>query len=136
MKKTLRLIALSLVLIMTLALLASCGGPNKDPEKAEKALKENGYTVLHGDADDIGIEVKGIKNVLFGMDANIDFGNLSESKVNGITIIYFEDKAAANDAWEDVKDYAEKDDEYKDVVVKKSGAMIYFGTADAIKAAK
>ena len=136
MKKALKITALCLVLVMLAATLASCGGPNADPDKAEKALKENGYTVLHGDADDIGIEVKGIKNVLFGMDANIDFGNLSESKVNGITIIYFEDKAAANDAWEDVKDYAEKDDEYKDVVVKKSGAMIYFGTPDAIKAAK
>ena len=44
MKKTLRLIALALVLGMSVAMLASCGAPNKDPDDAVAALKDNGYT--------------------------------------------------------------------------------------------
>ena len=44
MKKTLRLIALALVLVMSVAMLASCATPNKDPDDAIAALEDNGYT--------------------------------------------------------------------------------------------
>ena len=57
-----------------------------------------------------------------------------------ITIIYFEENADANDSWEKVQEYADKnkDDDAKDSewVCKKSGKMIYFGTKNAVAAAK
>lgn len=135
MKKTLRLIALALVLVMSVAMLASCATPNKDPDDAIAALKDNGYTAAK---DNIlvplalkALGVDGVKTVISG-SAKID------DKVETVTVIYFESKDDANDAWEKVQEYAngEKDDKAEDWVCKKSGAMIYYGTSAAIKAAK
>lgn len=135
MKKTLRLVALALVLVMSVAMLASCATPNKDPDDAIAALKDNGYTAAK---DNIAVPlalkalgVDGVKTVISG-SAVID------DKVQTVTVIYFESKDDANDAWEKVQEYADgkKDDKAEDWVCKKSGAMIYFGTSDAIKAAK
>ena len=52
--------------------------------------------------------------------------------------IYFEDADAAKAAWEDVKEYAEKEDkeEDEDWEIKKFGKMIWYGTKAAIKAAQ
>ena len=135
MKKTLRLIALALVLVMSVAMLASCATPNKDPDDAIAALKDNGYTAAK---DNIlvplalkALGVDGVKTVISG-SAKID------DKYETVTVIYFESKDDANDAWEKVQEYAndEKDDKAEDWVCKKSGAMIYYGTSAAIKAAK
>ena len=43
MKKFAQFISLALVAVMCVALLASCA-PASDPDKAEKALKDAGYT--------------------------------------------------------------------------------------------
>lgn len=135
MKKTLRLVALALVLIMSVAMLASCATPNKDPDDAIAALEDNGYKAAK---DNIivplalkALGVDGVKTVISG-SAVID------EKFQTVTVIYFESKDDANDAWEKVQEYAdgEKDDKAEDWVCKKSGAMIYYGTSDAIKAAK
>ena len=134
MKKAFRILALSLVLVTLVAALASCGGPAKDPDDALAALKDNDYVVaedkliIPGALKLLGVD--GIDSVVSGT-ATID------DKVEHVTIIYFEDKEAANEAWEDVEKYAEdnkKDD--SDWIVKKSGAMIYYGTSAGIKAAK
>ena len=45
MKKFAQLISLALVAVMCVALLASCA-PASDPAKAEKALKDAGYTAV------------------------------------------------------------------------------------------
>lgn len=135
MKKVLRLIALSLVLAMTVVMFASCGAPNKDPDDAIAALKDNGYTAAKDNAivptalKFLGVD--GVKTVISGT-AKID------DKIETVTVIYFDSKDDANDAWEKVQEYAEgeKDDDASDWVCKKSGAMIYFGTSAAIKAAK
>ena len=135
MKKTLRLIALALVLVMSVAMLASCATPNKDPDDAIAALEDNGYTAAK---DNLIVPtalkllgVDGVKTVISG-SAKID------DKYETVTVIYFESKDDANDAWEKVQEYAndEKDDKAEDWVCKKSGAMIYYGTSAAIKAAK
>ena len=135
MKKTLRLVALALVLIMSVAMLASCATPNKDPDDAIAALEDNGYKAAK---DNIivplalkALGVDGVKTVISG-SAVID------EKFQTVTVIYFESKDDANDAWEKVQEYAndEKDDKAEDWVCKKSGAMIYYGTSAAIKAAK
>lgn len=135
MKKTLRLIALALVLVMSVAMLASCGAPNKDPDDAIAALKDNGYKA---GKDNIlvplaltALGVDGVKTVISG-SAVID------DKYETVTVIYFESKDDANDAWEKVQEYAndKKDEKAEDWVCKKSGAMIYYGTPAAVKAAK
>lgn len=135
MKKALKIVALALVLVTMVAAFASCGGPAKDPEDALAALKENDYKAAEDTLVTPGllaaVGVKDVKSVVSG-SAVID------EKFETVTILYFEDKDAANEAWEDAQKYADekKDDKAEDWVVKKSGAMIYFGTPNAVKAAK
>ncbi len=134
MKKALRVLALSIVLVTLVAAFASCGAPAKDPADALAALKENEYAA----AEDkfiipLALKAANVQKV----DTVVSGTKVTEDGTEHITIVYFEDKDAANDAWEKVEKYAEdnkKDD--SDWVVKKSGAMIYFGTSAGVKAAK
>ena len=134
MKKALRILALSIVLVTLVAAFASCGAPAKEPADALAALKANEYAA----AEDpyiipLALKILGVpdaKTVISGT-------KIADGKTEHITIIYFESSADAKDAWEKVEEYAEenkKDD--SDWVVKKSGAMIYFGTSAGVKAAK
>lgn len=134
MKTTItRILALALVTVFMCLTLVSCGGPNSDPEKAEAALKDAGYTAIlteHKiDIDGIGFD---------GLEYSI---NAFKGTDEYLIVYYFEDKDAANDAWDEIKDEvdelkeAAKDEEF-DIVIEKSGKMIYYGTKDAIKAAK
>jgi cytochrome c556 len=134
MKKTMKLIALALVLTLSVVMLASCFGPNADPEKAIASLEENGYkaakdkTVLP-----IVFTGLGIKDV----DAVVSGTAIIDDKAEHVTIVYFETAEAAKAAWEDMKEYAEKEDkdeEDTDWTVAKFGKMIYWGTKAAIKA--
>ena len=136
MKKTLRLLAFALLTAMLCITLASCSAPNSDPDDALAALKDNGITWAGKDAVAIPLALKvlgvdGIDTVVTGT------GEIDEEFAH-VTIIYFEEKDDANDAWEKVQEYAddERDDEASDWVCKKSGKMIYYGTKAAIKAAK
>lgn len=129
MKKTIRLIAVAMVAVMLCLSLASCGGPNADPEKAVDALKENGL---------IAVKVPNFLDI-----GDIDTTVSGTGKIDGefahITIFYFEEAEDANDAWDDIQDKyedAKKDNEDADWVCKKSGKMIYYGTKNAVKAAK
>ena len=45
MKKFTKILALTLVVIMSVMVLASCAVPAKDPEKAKEALEDAGYDV-------------------------------------------------------------------------------------------
>ena len=134
MKKAFRILALSLVLVTLVAALASCGGPAADPDDALAALKENDYLAAEDSVViPTALRVAGVK----GIDTVVSGTAVIDDKTEHITIIYFDDKDAANDAWDKVKEYAEdnkKDD--SDWSIKKSGAMIYWGTSAAIKAAK
>ena len=129
MKKFTKILALTLVLVMSVVMLASCGGPNADPEKAAKALEDAEYDVddskLLAPTISSLLGIKGVETVVFG-----------EKKDEGITILYFEDKDAANEAWEKVEKYVDDMESDLDLILKKSGKMIYFGTEAAIKAAK
>ena len=135
MKKFTRILALTLVLVMSVAMLASCGAPNKDPDDALAALKDNKYVAAKDNTIvPIALKLLGVDNIecVVSGSATID------DKFETVTIIYFESKDDANDAWEKVQEYAEdkKDDKAEDWVCKKSGAMIYFGTPNGVKAAK
>ncbi len=136
MKKSIvKVIALSLVAVMMCALLVSCGAPNANPDKAEKALKDNGYVVVRIDNEGLGalglavFTAAGIDGIETAITATNDEGE-------SVTIFYFGESADANDVWEAVQEYSdgEKDDE-SDWVIKKSGKMIYFGTKAGAKAA-
>ncbi len=139
MKKTLRILALAMVTVILTLALVSCGGPNADPDKAEDALKENDYKTTNDDT----LGPAGLK--LVGID-NVDCVVTGTAKIDGeyehVTIWYFDEAEDADKAWDKAEEYADKeqdeDEEAKDSkwVVKKSGKMIYFGTENAIKAAK
>ena len=61
-----------------------------------------------------------------------------DNNLQKVTIWYFKDSAVANKVWEDAQSEANKDEDKddKDWTVAKSGAMIYYGTSAAIKAAR
>lgn len=134
MKRPLKLTALSLAMLMMIFTLVSCMGPAKDPEKAKAALEENGYvaTLKNGKLVEVVAMALGIDD----LDAQITA--ISKEDIDDfITIYYFETKDAADAAWDKVK--KEADDEGKDndnFVCKKSGSIIYFGTENAVKAAR
>ena len=141
MKKSIvRIIAFSLVAIMMCVALVSCGGPNADPDKAIAALEKNGYAAEK--IDGFGLVAFAwaggdVEAVVTAVDKNdlFDF----------VTIIYYEDEAAANEAWENVEKYygeylenLQKTNEEQEGAWKidQSKNMIYYGSVDAIKAAK
>ena len=138
MKNVLRFAAVAMVAIMLCLTLASCGGPNADPDDALAALKENGVTWAAKD----NTVLPGVYKLL-GVD-NVECVVSGTGKIDGeyahVTIIYFEEKDDANDAWEKIQKESEDDkkdaDEDAEWVCKKSGKMIYYGTKEAINAAK
>ena len=139
MKKAIKLIALSLVLVRAVMALASCAAPNADPSKAKNALEKNDYTIIDLPTS---TPVIGLSSIL-GEDVDTAFSATKYDKENSsletITVIYFESSEDANDAWEKAQKYAgekkDKDVEESNWVVEKSGKMIWFGTKNAVKAA-
>ena len=131
-KSIIKVLSFALVAVMMCAVLVSCGGPNKDPKKAAEALEEAGYSVQLVD-----------ENMPEGYEATIIATkiDLENEKVDFISIAYYSDTEVLNADWEEaqdsVKDMAEEMGlEESEIVVKKSGKMIYIGTKDAVKAAK
>lgn len=135
MKKTiLRVVALALLAVMTCMVFVSCGGPASDPDKADKALDKEGYKVLHAtnklEAVALGGWYDGCEEVI-----------LATKDKDLIYVWYFDEKDSANNAWEKIEEFAKKinDDakeEKADIVIKKSGKIIYAGTEQAIKDAR
>ena len=121
MKKSIvKVLSFALVAVMVCAILVSCGGPNKDPKKAEAALKEAGYTVAL-------VEVKDEKT---GLQTTVS----AFKGTDMITIAYYDTKANAKAAFADAEKAAELLGDK--IVVKQSGKMVYMGTEQAIKDAK
>ena len=136
MKKTIKLIALALVLMLSVVTLASCLPPNGDPDKAIDALKDNDYVAVHDDTL-LPIALKLI--VVDGIEDVVTGSAIIDKKAEHVTIIYFEDADAAKDAWDDVKEYAEEKDKKEDDsdwTIAKFGKMIWYGTEAAIKATR
>ena len=137
MKKTLRILALTIVSIMLCLTFASCGAPNADPDEALKALKENGITWAAKD-DRLAPGVLKVAGV-DGVDCVVSGTDKIDGEFAHITIIYFDEVADAKDAFEKVEELSgddKGDAKDSDWVCKRSGKMIYYGTKDAIKAAK
>ena len=130
MKKLFKITSLALVMLMLIASLVACGGPAKEPADAKAALEANNYTValsegkaLEAIASMMGIDDLDAKIVATSKDDLDDY----------ITIYYFEDADDAEAAWAKIQEEADNKDAE---VVKKSGAMIYYGSEAAVKAAK
>ena len=140
MKKTVKLLALSLLLALLLGTLASCmNAPASDAVKAKEALKNNGYTVTHLQ-DSLTDKAALAVFELVGIEDLETVVSATNADGEHITIFYFEEAEDADEEWEDVKKYV--DDEKKESgeesewVLDKSGNMIFFGTKAAVKAAK
>lgn len=134
MKKTLKIVAIMLVAVMSLAVLVACA-PNADPDKAVAALKEAGYTATkYGTlgslfTDSQGCYVEGFKYI------KDEDGN---KKVEYIKIRYYDTADEAKEAWETIKAESDKNENKNDSdwEVGSSGKMIWYGTSAAIKAAR
>lgn len=125
MKKIFSLILACVLLVGCVFTFASCAKPNSDPDKAKEALEEAGYEVMLNDS---ALNAKDVEATLIAM---------TKDGENYLVVVYYEDKDAANEAWEDAQEDAkELEEEYEDVICKKSGKMIYYGTKEAAKAAR
>lgn len=139
MKKFVRILTLTLAAVLLCGMLASCA-PAKNPEKAEKALKEEGYTVF---SDDKGVPAA-YKAAGFDLDVVVSGTKLVEDdegnkKIEHVTIYYFIDKENAEKAMEMIKKDSSEDKEDGDtdwVEPTQSGKIVYYGTKAAIKAAR
>ena len=144
MKKFTKVLALTLVVIMSVLTLVACATPAKDPKDAKKALEDNKYTIV----------------TFSELDEATDDGVIAmlaaTKKDEYITIAWYEDaksaKEAYNDAKEELKEMKEELEENKDklgddydeqkealdkMVVGKSGKMVWMASSkDAVKAAK
>ncbi len=139
MKKAMKLIALSLVLVLAVLALASCAAPNADPSKAKEALEDNGYSVQKLDGKISTAAISAILGEEVDCVLTAQKLDKEEESLEVLCVLYFEEAGDADDAWEKAQDYAKdaKDDEVEDSewVVEKSGKMIWFGTKNAVKAA-
>ncbi len=136
MKKAIKILSFALVLVLCTLMFASCGAPNSDPNDALAALKDNDYKAAIKDSTVTPTILAGLG--ISDVDCVVSASGIKDKKFESVTIVYFESSEDANDAWEKMQKYAEdeKDDDAEDWVCKKSGKMIYFGTPNAIKAAK
>lgn len=143
MKKFAKIMALVLVVAMSLALLTACG-PNSDPDKAEKAMKDKGYatTNLSGaistgaTAVILGLKGEDVTNIVFGVKTD------DEGNTQGMLAIYIKDAKTAKSV---LKTAEEKIEEIENLLkiefkgesgVKLSGAVLYTGTDQGIKDAR
>lgn len=141
MKHFVRILTLSLALMMLSLSLVACVAPAKDPAKAESALKEAEYTVAKDDTVVPAI-FKGLGYDLTSVVSatKTEKGEDDKTVVDHVTIYYFKDKDAATKAMEKIKEYESADKKEEEdsnwVAATQSGAMIYYGTKAAIKAAR
>jgi len=131
MKRIISAVLVCILMVGCVFALASCGGPNKDPEAAKKALEDADYIVELEDEFDEDSK----------LEAAIEA--YSEDGKNLIEIYYFADAKDAKEAYDEAKENLDDMKElYKELGIEaeielgKSGKMVWMGTKDAIKAAK
>ena len=139
MKKLVRVLSITLVAVMLCATLASCA-PASDPAKAEAALKEAEYIVLNDSTITPAVFKLGgydLTNVVTATKTTEDKDG--KTVVELVVIYYFADKDNAEKAFSKVEEDAkEKAEQTKETWVAPtlSGSMVYFGTKNAVQAAK
>lgn len=147
MKKLLKISALALVLVMLVASFASCAGPADDADDARRALIKNDYEVdlIEDDATIAQLEKE---YDLFELEEYIlAYDNEDESKIkNFVAIFYFDETRDAKDSMSGVEKIVEElkadlkaggvDVDSMELELDRSGEVIWWGTPDAVKAAK
>ena len=141
MKNFVRILALTLVAVMLCGALTACGAPAKEAADAKAALEKAEYAV----AEDKTILPIAFKALGYDLSSVVSATKTSKNEdgdtvVDHVTVFYFADKDNATKAMEKVKEEAKEDKKDSDdsnwVEPTQSGAMIYYGTKAAIKAAK
>ena len=141
MKNFTRIVAIALVLVMSVALFASCAQPPKSYEKAKKALNNAGY-VVESDAGEWGSQLSDLQGMISAYKIKEGTENDKNPKASGgIVIYFFSTEKAANKAWdktikseyESAKKRAAKEE--MELISKREGKIIYYGTQDAIDVA-
>ncbi len=149
MKKFTKLLALLLILAMSLTLVVACDNKDKDkededstptvntnPTEAKDNLKANGYDVeLVDDPDYLGyFGVENLEAVIYAEKG------MEDETGDGIYIFYFKDSDAADAAYDTLKaefdEMSAAEGAPKNLIVDKSGKVIWYGTEAAIKATK
>ena len=138
MKKQLLIIAAVVVLVMASAFILTACSPASDPADAKAALEKKGYTVIvDGSVQPAALTLVGIKGVDKVLEATYSKDDQSEF----LCVLYFTSASAAKEAWDAAKKEAEdekksnKEDD-SDWTVGKSGKLIWYGTKNAVKAAR
>ena len=142
MKKTVRILAVALCVIVLALSLTACAIPKSDPDEAKAALEANGYTVVKTNG-----YISGVVSAILGKESTISAtvtgtktveDSNGDSKTEYITIVYFKTEDAAKAAWNDMQedsDDAKEDYGESDWVFQRSGKMIYYGTTNAVRSA-
>ncbi len=121
MKKFVRIIAVTLVVVTALAMFAACGysgDPDKDRDRLEK--KDYGVTVSKIPVGDVTATLHGLRTNVneFTIAELAQEETLKKLKADVVTITYYKDKEAAKSAYDKVKS------DEKDHSVKLQGNMI------------
>ena len=140
MKNFVRILSLTLVAVMLAVTLVSCGAPAKTAADAKLALEEEGYTVVNDTvAAPLLFKASSITCTSKVTGVKLVEDEEGNKKTEYVAIYYFSDKDNATKAMEKIGDEekSDKDEKAEDwVSATQSGAMIYYGTKAAIKAAK
>lgn len=141
MKHFVRILSLTLALILLSLSVVACGTPAKDPADAKKALEEAKYIVAKDDTIVPGIfKALGFELTSVVSATKTEKNDEGKTVIDHVTVYYFKDKDAATKAMDKIKEYESADKKDKEegnwVAATQSGAMVYYGTKAAIKAAK
>lgn len=124
MKKFVKILTASLLMVMTILVMTACV-PNNH-EKAAKKLEKAGYTVDVVDLVAEGVDGEGALYQVVAVKLD-ETGDAPE----GVYVIYFDSKDNAK-AWYD--EYIDELNDPEDgVSAKCKGKIVYWGTAQAIK---
>lgn len=139
MKKFVKITAVVLVAVMSLAMLVACG---PSPDKMKERLESKGYTVevateqdLKDYADELDVEENQISAVLTAI-------NLEQIlDVDAVIVIFFKDAAAVKKAQEDngfvkMQETLDVLGDFIKMTIKISGTTVYIGTEQGIADAK
>ncbi len=146
MKKSVRIVSLALACLCMLALIASCGkdtviAPNKDAVAARDALEDKGYPVFFFEGTGASVLAD-----FYGVDKPLSYAfstQLADADTyEALVVLYFTNKEDAKAVFEseDFKDKVARD-QYaanytSDWVFNQTGSLVYFGTENAVMAAK
>ena len=150
MKKTLRMLALVMAVLMCIFAVVACDSnkdakedtekkeevikPNSDPAKAKENLEKAGYEVMLMDDESV-LKLLGIDGLVAVISA---MKGTDAEEADAISIYYFKDSDSAKKAKENeiIKEAIEAAKEEKDVSTGISGKILWMGTKAAVKAAK